>query len=91
VFDRPSEVRREEDMTEGRFFRQAALASTGVTLLILVVDRAIPHDPIPVAPFGEPWLTMVGSIGIWLAAFVASHVGRWIYLIVLGREPDLGR
>jgi hypothetical protein len=77
-------------MTEGRFLGRAAIAATVLTLICLVIDRVIPHDPIPVAPFGEPWLTMLGAVGVWIAVFVVAHLGRWAYLIVRGREPDLG-
>lgn len=78
-------------MTEAQFFRRAAVAATGLTLVALAVDRAIPHESIPVAPFGEPWLTVVGSVVMWVGILVVSHVGRWVYLIIRGREANLGR
>lgn len=77
-------------MTEAQFFRRAALGATAVTVAALVVDRALSHDPPEVLPFGEPWLTIVGCVGMWLAVLVVSHLARWICLIVRRREPDLG-
>jgi hypothetical protein len=77
-------------MTEAQFFHRTVIAATGLTLLALVADRAIPHAPIAVAPFGEPWLSVLGGVVLWLAILVAGHVGRWAYLIIRGRDPDLG-
>jgi len=77
-------------MTEVTFLKRAAMTAAGLTVVALALDRAIPHDPIPVAPFGEPWLTMLGSLALWLAILAVSHVGRWLYLIVRRREPNLG-
>ncbi len=77
-------------MTEGQFFRRTAIAAAGLTLVALIVGWAIPHDPIPVAPFGEPWLTLLGCAGLWLAILVVGHISRWVYLIISGREPNIG-
>ncbi len=77
-------------MTEAQFFRRTAITATGLTLATWALDRAIPHAPIPVAPFGEPWLSLLGGVVLWLAILVVSHVARWVYLIIRGREPDLG-
>jgi hypothetical protein len=76
-------------MTESQFFRRAAIVSTGLTLVALAVDLVSPHEPAWVLPFGEPWLTVVGSCVLWMSIFIVCHVGRWIYLIIR-RGPNLG-
>lgn len=48
--------------------------------------------PYPVnaeVPLVEPWLTIVGGVVLWVAILAVSHVGRWVYLIIRGREPNL--
>jgi hypothetical protein len=76
--------------TEGQFFKRTVIGAAALTLVVWAVDSVLPHDPIPVAPFGEPWLTIVGGVGIWVGLVAISHVARWIYLIVTGREANLG-
>ena len=77
-------------MTEMQFFRRAAVIAAGLTLAVLLVDRMTPHEAAWVLPFGEPWLTILGGGGIWLGTLVVFHVGRWIYLIIRKRGPNLG-
>jgi hypothetical protein len=76
-------------MTEGQFFRQVAVVATGLTIAALAVDRVMPHEPAWVLPYGEPWLTLVGGIVCWLGILIVCHLGRWIYLAIRGRDPDL--
>ena len=76
-------------MTESRFFRRSAGAATGLTLVALVVDRVMPYPVNAEVPLVEPWLTIVGGVVLWVAILAVSHVGRWVYLIIRGREPNL--
>jgi len=78
-------------VTEGQFFKRTALGAAALTLVTLAVDRMVTHSPIPVARFGEPWLSLLAGVVVWLAILVLSHVARWVYLIIRGREPNLGR
>jgi hypothetical protein len=77
-------------LTEGQFFKRTVIGAAALTLIVGAVDRVLPHDPIPVAPFGEPWLTIVPGVVLWVGLVAISHVARWIYLIITGREPNLG-
>jgi hypothetical protein len=77
-------------MTEAQFFKRTAIGAGGLALVTLIVDWAVPHGPIPVAPFGEPWLTLLAGVVLWIGIVVVSHVGRWLYLIIRRREPNLG-
>jgi len=76
-------------MTEGQFFKRTAIGAAGLALATLIVGRAV-HDSIPVAPFREPWLTLLGGVILWVGIVVVSHVGRWVYLIIRRREPSFG-
>ncbi len=77
-------------MTEGQFFKRAAGVAAAMTVTAVLADRVTSHTQIPVAPFGEPWRTLLGSAVVWLALVVAAHVVRWVYLIFSGRGPNLG-
>jgi hypothetical protein len=58
------------------FSKLAALAASAAAIAALIWDRAVPHEPPWVAPFGEPWLTIVGLAIIWIGVFVAAFVGQ---------------
>lgn len=72
-------------MTEAQFFRRAAVVATGLTLVAFAWDRVSATEAAYVMP-GEPWRTVVGGAGVWLGSFSVCHVGRWIYLVIRGRE-----
>ena len=76
-------------MTEAKFLRRSGIVATGLTLAVLAVDRLSPHEAAWVLPFGEPWQTVLGGCALWISVVVVCHVGRWIYLIIQGRGPNL--
>ncbi len=77
-------------MTERQFFKRAAGIAAALTVTAVLADRVTSHAQVPVAPFGEPWRTVLGSAVVRLAIIVGAHVVRWVYLIFSGRSPNLG-
>ena len=73
-----------------QFFKRTVIGAAAVTLIVGGIDRALAHDPPWVLPFDEPWVSIVGAVCMWLGLVAISHVARWLYLAISGREPNLG-
>jgi len=64
------------------FLKKAVAGATILTAAAFAWDLLVPHIPPPVLPLGQPWLSILGGIGVWVVTFAVAVVGRLAYLVV---------
>jgi hypothetical protein len=64
------------------FLKKAVIGATTVTAGAFIWELLVPHISPPVLPFRQPWLSIVGGVGVWVVTFAVVLVGRLAYLVV---------